>query len=571
MSQQKWHQATIRRFLEGIRVRVKSIKLTNFKKFKDDHLEFNDDVNIFVGDNNAGKSTILEALEIVLNNNYRGRPFGTELTPDIFNKDAVQQFLNSDRSAKHLPSLVIEAFIEGVPDYRGANNFLKVDAQGVTVQACFDASLEAVYAEYLNTKPNLTSVPIEFYKLEWLDFGWNPIKAVAKKFRALYIDPTRIHPTLGKNQYISTILNTALDKEELVKLTLNYRENQQVFNDSGEVKAVNEGLDADHLITDKKLSIAASTLPAGSIQTGLQLEVDDVPFQFIGKGEQSNVQIKLAIQNKSKDIDLVMMEEPENHLSHTNLNKLVHYIEKQRGAKQLFLTTHSSYVLNKLSIDKICLVQSGYQRLHKLDPDVVKTLKRLPGYDTLRVALSRKVILVEGPSDELVLKKIYYRKHDRLPEQDGIDIIVVRGVGFDTFISVGKEIGTRINVLRDNDGDYQNNVVKARDDYADFANIKLISSDNDEEFSLEPAMIYANAVDLKTLNAFAKEVLSKKTYNLYTEEAGLNKRREFLIDWFRSVKGNGKGARKVDSAIRLFDGGLEFKYPAFLDEVFDFG
>ncbi|CAI2020450.1 TPA: AAA family ATPase [Serratia liquefaciens] len=552
-------------------MRVKSIKLTNFKKFKDEHLEFNDDVNIFVGDNNAGKSTILEALEMVLNYNYRGRPFNTEFTPDIFNKDAVQQFLASDKSAKHLPSLTIEAFIDGVPEYRGANNFLKVDAQGITVQVRFDATLEGVYADYLKTNPNITSIPIEFYKLEWLDFGWNPIKAVAKKFRALYIDPTRIHPTLGKNQYISTILNTALNKEELVKLTLNYRENQQVFNNSGEVKMVNTGLDTDHLITDKKLSIAASTLPAGSIQTSLQLEVDDVPFQFIGKGEQSNVQIKLAIQNKSKDIDLVMMEEPENHLSHTNLNKLVHYIERQRGTKQLFLTTHSSYVLNKLSIDKICLVQSGYKRLHKLDPAVVKTLKRLPGYDTLRVALSRNVILVEGPSDELVLKKIYHRKHDRLPEQDGIDIIVVRGVGFDTFISVGMEIGTSINVLRDNDGAYDENVVKARDTYAAYPNIKLISSENDEEFSLEPAMIYANAIDLKTLNAFAEEVLSKQTYNLYTKVADLNKRREFLIEWFRSVKGNGKGARKVDSAIKLFDGNLDFKYPAFLDEVFNFG
>ncbi|EKN5095836.1 conjugal transfer protein [Serratia marcescens] len=552
-------------------MRVKSIKLTNFKKFKDDHLEFNDDVNIFVGDNNAGKSTILEALEIVLNYNYRGRPFNSEFTPDIFNKDAVQQFLASDKSTKYLPSLTIEAFIDGVPEYRGSNNSLKVDAQGITVQVCFDATLEDVYADYLQTNPNITSIPIEFYKLEWLDFGWNPIKAVAKKFRALYIDPTRIHPTLGKNQYISTILNSALNKEELVKLTLNYRENQQVFNNSGEVKMVNTGLDTDHLITDKKLSIAASTLPAGSIQTSLQLEVDDVPFQFIGKGEQSNVQIKLAIQNKSKDIDLVMMEEPENHLSHTNLNKLVHYIEKQRGTKQLFLTTHSSYVLNKLSIDKICLVQSGYKRLHKLDPVVVKTLKRLPGYDTLRVALSRNVILVEGPSDELVLKKIYHRKYDRLPEQDGIDIIVVRGVGFDTFISVGMEIGTRINVLRDNDGAYDENVVKARDAYVAYPNIKLISSAKNEEFSLEPAMIYANAINLKTLNAFAKEVLSTQTYNLYTKVADLDKRREFLIEWFRSVKGNGKGARKVDSAIKLFDGNLDFKYPAFLDEVFSFG
>lgn len=549
---------------------VKSIKLINFKKFRDELLEFNDDVNIFVGDNNAGKSTILEALEIVLNYNHRGRPFNGEFSPDLFNQDAVNLFLASDKTSKYLPVLTIEAYIEGVPEYRGTNNSLKADAQGVVVQACFDVLLEDVYEKYLLTNPSITSIPIEFYKLEWLDFGWNPIRPIAKKFKALYIDPTRIHPTIGKNQYISSILNTALEKEELVKLTLNYRENLQVFNNSGEVMTVNANLDTAHLITDRRLTIAASTLPAGAIQTGLQLKVDDVPFHFIGKGEQSNVQIKLAIQNKSHDIDLVMMEEPENHLSHTNLNKLVHYVENQRADKQLFLTTHSSYVLNKLSIDKICLVQSGYKRLHTLDAQVVKTLKRLPGYDTLRVALSSKVILVEGPSDELVLKKIYQRKHNRLPEQDGIDIIVVRGVGFKTFIEVGKQIGTKIHVLRDNDGDYQGNVVQGRLEYAKFPNVKLFSSINDNEFSLEPAMIYANAIDIETLDAFAKEVLSATTYKLYDANLTLQDRRENLIQWFKSVKGNGKGARKVDSAIRLFDGDLDFKYPEFLDEVLNF-
>lgn len=551
-------------------MQVKSIKLLNFKKFINNFFEFNDDVNIFVGDNNSGKSTILEALEIVLNYNYRGRPFNAEFSPDLFNQEAVNNFLSSDKSSRHLPSLIIEAYINGVPEYKGTNNSLKTDSQGVVVQALFDKSLEEVYNQYLLTKPNITAIPVEFYKVEWLDFGWNPIKAIAKKFKALYIDPTRIHPTMGKNQYISSILNTALEKEELVKLTLNYRENQQIFNDSEEVKTVNSNLDIDHLITDKKLSIAASTLPAGSIQTGLQLKVDEVPFQFIGKGEQSNVQIKLAIQNKSKDIDLVMMEEPENHLSHTNLSRLVHYIENQRSNKQLFLTTHSSYVLNKLSIDKICLLQSDYKRLNRLDPKVVKTLKRLPGYDTLRVALSNRVILVEGPSDELVLKKIYYRKHDRLPEQDGIDIIVVRGVGFDTFIAVGKEIGTKIHVLRDNDGDYERNVITARLEYTDFPNIQLFSSESDLEFSLEPALIYANANNLEMLDAFAEMVLSTQTKNLYNKKTTLEDRREFLIDWFRSIKGNGKGARKVDSAIKLFDGSLEFEYPAFLDEVFNF-
>ena len=188
----------------------------------------------------------------------------------------------------------------------------------------------------------------------------------------------------------------------------------------------------------------------------------------------------------------------------------------------------------------------------------------------MRVALSRKVILVEGPSDELVLKKIYMRKFSRMPEQDGIDIIVVRGVGFNTFIEVGKEIGTQIRVLRDNDGDFDTHVVKERAKYVAYPNIRLISSANDKEFSLEPALIHANAKDVATLDAFAKVVLSTQTFKSYSAKATLESRCEFMVSWFASVPGNGKGARKVDAAIKLFDGTLDFLYPIFLDEVFDF-
>lgn len=330
-------------------------------------------------------------------------------------------------------------------------------------------------------------------------------------------------------------------------------------------------MDSENKITEKKLTIAANTVPVGALQNGLQLEVDAVPFHMIGKGEQSKVQIKLALHNKSKDIDLIMMEEPENHLSHVELNKLIKDVEDQRGGKQLFLTTHSSYVLNKLSIDKICLLHDSYKRLNNLDKGVVKTLKRLPGYDTLRVALSNKVVLVEGPSDELVLKKVYQIKNDdRLPEQDGIDIIVVRGVGFNTFIEIGKEIGTAVNVLRDNDGDYENNVVQMQEKYKNFPNIKLVSSIDNKDYSLEPAMVSANSTSEKELLAYAKIVLSTRTYNLLVAEPNFDAKLDFIIDWFHAVGGDGKGKRKVDSAIRLFETTEKFKYPDFLDEVLSF-
>jgi predicted ATP-dependent endonuclease of OLD family len=552
-------------------VLIESLRLINFKKFKDQTFDFNEDVNIFVGDNNAGKSTILEALEIVLNFQYRGRPFNSEFSPDLFNAETVSAFRASPKSPADLPILVIEAYMKNVPDYRGANNSLKKDAQGVQIKVSFDPDFTDAYNDYLASGAAITSIPVEFYQVEWIDFAWNVIKPMTKQFRALYIDPTRIHPTFGKNQYISNVLSTALRKDEEYRLSLHYRETLQSFNNTDEVTTVNKDLDSDNRITEKKLTIAANTMPAGAIQNGLQLEVNAVPFHMIGKGEQSKVQIKLALHNKSKDIDLVMMEEPENHLSHVELSKLVQDIEDQRDGKQLFLTTHSSYVLNKLSIDKICLLHDTYKRLHLLDKGVVKTLKRLPGYDTLRVALSKKVVLVEGPSDELILKKIYKDTHkERLPEQDGIDIIVVRGVGFKTFIAIGKEIGTAINVLRDNDGDYENNVVEARKDYTDFPNIKLVSSTNNNEFSLEPAMILANAGSEKELQAFAEIVLSTKTIKLFTAKPTFAEKLEFIVEWFRGGDGDGKGKKKVDTAIRIFETDEPFKYPAFLAEVLNF-
>lgn len=153
--------------------------------------------------------------------------------------------------------------------------------------------------------------------------------------------------------------------------------------------------------------------------------------------------------------------------------------------------------------------------------------------------------MVEGPSDELILKKIYKDTHKgRLPEQDGIDIIVVRGVGFKTFIAIGKEIGTAINVLRDNDGNYEKNVVEARKEYTAFPNIKLVSSKNNNEFSLEPAMILANAASEKELQAFAEIVLSTKTFKLLAAKPTFAEKLEFLVEWFRSSDGDGKGKRK---------------------------
>ena len=46
---------------------IEKIKLQNFKRFETFEVEFDKNINIFIGDNEAGKSTILSAIDIVLN------------------------------------------------------------------------------------------------------------------------------------------------------------------------------------------------------------------------------------------------------------------------------------------------------------------------------------------------------------------------------------------------------------------------------------------------------------------------------------------------------------------------
>ena len=83
-------------------------------------------------------------------------------------------------------------------------------------------------------------------------------------------------------------------------------------------------------------------------------------------------------------------------------------------------------------------------------------------------------------------------------------------------------------------------------------------------------MILANSISEKELQAFAEIVLSTQTFNLLAAKPTFADKLEFIVEWFRSSDGDGKGKKKVDSAIRVFETDKPFKYPVFLAEVLHF-
>jgi len=548
-------------------MKLKKLKIKNFKQFQSQMFEFNDDTNVIVGDNESGKSTVLEAIEVCLNFLFRGKPLNMELSTDLFNNQCIVDYLTSDKSQDKLPEILIEAFLDGNPELKGDKNSDKTDVQGIFVKIYFDPDLADSYEAFVADPDKVITLPVELYKIDWYSFSWNRITHHNKKIGCLFVDPARLHPSFGRTKYINSIINAALEKNARSTLNLNYRQLKSRFDNEVDVIAINNKLDADNEVTEKSLKITADIASTTSWESNLQFAVDDVSFGQIGKGEQNQVQIKLALQNKAKDVDIVMLEEPENHLSHINLVKLISYIEKKNSDKQIFLTTHSSYVLNKLSIEKLCLMANGYLKLKDIDKGTVKTLKRLPGYDTLRVVLAQKLVLVEGPSDELLLKKIYLNKHGCLPEEHGIDIIVVRGIGFKNYLNIAKPLNHAVRVVKDNDGNYQKNIVEWSEPYNDCEGIICFSSEDNELNSLEPALIDANGQVVEELDRLAKTMLSTQTFNIYEQEDGLSEKKTYLRSWFA---GEEAGKKKVDSAIRIFDSEEEIKYPKYLVEAVKF-
>lgn len=202
--------------------RIKKLRVKNFKKLADETFEFNDDINILVGDNECGKSSILEAIELCLNYCHRGRPLSPEVMAELFNIDCIEKYCSGDLAQTSLPELLIEAYLEGDPELKGANNCEGADTQGISLKMLFNPDLAPYYAPFIASGDVLT-VPFELYKIEWMSFAWKPLAQVARPVSCLFVDPTRLHPTMGRSRYINSIINASVEKHARPTLNLHYR------------------------------------------------------------------------------------------------------------------------------------------------------------------------------------------------------------------------------------------------------------------------------------------------------------------------------------------------------------
>lgn len=477
-------------------MRIKELRIENYKIFKNINIIFNDNVNIFVGENDSGKTTILEAMSMVLTGKINGGSIISRLTPDWFNNENRIQYINDVKNTgkARLPLISIEAYFDGLTEqdekiksYRGANNSRREDHIGVKLEIKFNEEYSETYKQLLGEK-KIEDIPIELYKVEFRTFAVPDyyINTTAKK--VAYIDATKKDYGAVLNKFVASSINEYLSEDERTNLRLAYRSNRHNFTDSEAVKNLNSKLQSEHHFRDKHITLNLRENDIDGWKSEMSLSLDSIPLDNAGFGTQNMIKTEMFMQ-QNIDVDVLIIEEPENNLSYTNMSILISRLSENTN-KQIFISTHSSFVANKMGLQNIHLVGNGNTKpLKELSQDTYNYFIKLPGFNTLRVLLANNIILVEGPADELITQRAYMDNYGKLPIEDGIDVMSVGGVAFKRYCELAQLIRKNIVIVTDNDG----NPTRVKERYNDFSDIVNLCMEDDKSLNtLEPAVLYAN-------------------------------------------------------------------------------
>jgi len=340
---------------------ISKIKLHNFKGFNGDHeLDFDKGVNFFVGDNNCGKSSIFEAIdfirtkkdrnEVITKTKLEGNDF---VSVEIeFRGDDIESLVKTEALKKY-QSYIIDSngqksllvmrsseeskikqngkektlYIGNVRVYNSASNQFE-NPTGIdnTITALFDAQF--VWAD-----TNSSDIS-DFSKTK---ISGKIINAITKDF---INSPTwksfqKSHKeTFGEGE--NSLAKTLKPIEEKIQdiLTEQYGETEVRFSFS--LPELESFFKTGNIALSENGIETKSSEKGTGMQRALALSLIQV-YADISSKEENGI---------SKPI-LFFIDEPETFLHPQAQNKLIEALEKISEKSQIFIITHSPYLLKK--------------------------------------------------------------------------------------------------------------------------------------------------------------------------------------------------------------------------------
>ena len=507
---------------------IKTLKLQNFKRFKELEVIFKSGVNTIIGDNESGKSSILQAIDMAQSANVRKiQDYGIE---SLMNLEAIKEFKDGDRKYEGLPELLIEVYLDNcdLEEFDGRNNSMQEDGYGFRLR-CFP---NEEYSEQINEilESGDGEIPFEFYRVEFIMFGGRAYTYYNKPFTPIFIDATESSHAHARNHLISSIYTNRFDDGQIASHQHEYKVLRSSF------------LKEKCSLEDEKESEGLLSLRKNAkIEQDLTLEYEGIDITQKGKGAQCEIKAAYALRNRSEDKDnLVLLEEPENHLSHSRTRIFVDKIKNSDSA-QVILTSHSSLICSSLGLSECIFLSNSTlsnNKLSELNPDTSDFFTKAPNHNILELILSEKVILVEGHAEYLLCQHLFQQEYGEDMHTKGVHLISVNGLSFKRYLEVAQLLGKQVAVITDNDKS-KDNLISKYSDFSDDPSVGLFYNDDEARYTFEVCVYQDN-------QSICDDVFKSK--------------KDDALDWMLK--------NKSEASFQLYKSGRELTSPQYIKEAF---
>ncbi len=465
---------------------LSELKIWNFRKYGSGgsgapglHLKLNKGLNLLVGENDSGKTAIIDAIKFVVQTqSYDYQRFDEE---DFFLPQGIEP-TDADRAK----SLKIECIFRGFDaENNEAANFIEwlgIEKDGESNDRYFLKVILNAERKDRKITYDIKSGP---------DDEGTQLDGAARYFlRVTYLKPLRDAESElipGKRSRLAQILKShdafsSVPEAEhtITKIAQNANKSiENYFIGKNELKEdiddqsgknllidINEYL--KEFFTEKEINkIAKFTISGQSLSGILEKLILNLAEENSGLGSYNRLYIatELLLLKRTNyyGLKLSLIEEVESHLHPQAQLRLIEYLQNEIAEKscvQLIMTTHSPNLASKVKLDNLIICKSDKalpmgSEFTELEKGDYLFLERFLDVTKANLFFAQGVILVEGDAENILIPVIADILGKPLTKH-GVSVVNVQSTAFLRYSRIfkrklGEGMGVKVAVVTDND------------------------------------------------------------------------------------------------------------------------
>lgn len=452
-----------------MRIRLQSVRIKGFRGFRNIEVDF-ENTTVLVGTNNAGKTTLLKALQLALTNSH---------------------FISNDDffyCEEHIDDTIIVDVLFVPLDEDGNitnefnevwNDVFKAERIGLSAEGNQIMAFRTVIKEN-----NKSFRKQQFYIDQWETFlkeeiNWydneydKELRFYFDEIPFFYLEANRdiLEDIKSKSSYLGRILSSlefSLENKQKIEALISELNSTTIGSSDilTELETTLRELDTAMDNTNNNVQLTPFTKKVRDLNKGIRINYSEFSMDYHGMGTRSwssllvlksflNLNHKIYEDNGKPYYPILAIEEPESHLHPNAQKKLYSQINEIVGQK--IISTHSNYIAANANLSEIrSLIKKennitiGKLLVDNIDDEDNRKIKRQVINTRGELFFSKVVILCEGETEEQSLPLLIEKQLNLDMVSIGINIIGINGGGnYFPFIYFCESLGIKWFILSD--------------------------------------------------------------------------------------------------------------------------